>query len=77
MIGAMPNVQQDQEHLAQAARPLAEGQRRVAEKIATIRHMTERGRIRPKPSAHFGVSQEALEICRAHRQLILDTIARG
>jgi len=56
MIGAMPNVQQDQEHLAQAARPLAEGQRRVAEKIATIRHMTERGRIRPTPSARFGVS---------------------
>jgi hypothetical protein len=43
MIGAMPNVQQEREHLAQADRHLAEGERRLAGQIAIFRHMTERG----------------------------------
>ena len=65
------------EHLAKADRHIAEGDQRVSAQICLIERMTERGHDTALARDLLRLLEETLMQWQAHRQLILDTLARG
>jgi hypothetical protein len=74
---AMPDIEQELQHLAQADRQLAEGNRRVAEQIALIEHMTEKSQDTTEARKLLRNFEQILGHFHVHRQLILAALARG
>ena len=73
----MADRQQEREHLILADRHLAAGNRRIAEQIILIRTMTEQGQDTTEARKLLRNFEDTLEIWHAHRELILDALARG
>ena len=72
----MTHLQQEREELIQADRHLAAGEQRIAEQIALIRWMTERGYDTVVAKDLLRLLEETLTIWKEHRELILGAIAR-
>ncbi|MFC4171586.1 hypothetical protein ACFOYU_05885 [Microvirga sp. GCM10011540] len=73
---AMPDTQQEREHLAQADQHIAEGERRVAEQIALIERMIEQGQDTTLAKDFLRTLEQVLPQWHAHRRLILGRIAQ-
>jgi len=71
----MPDMQQEQEHLAKADQHIIDGERRVAELIALIEQMTRVGQKTTLAKDFLRTLEETLDQWRAHRRLILEALA--
>jgi hypothetical protein len=76
VVRAMPNWQQEFEHLLQADRLLADWQRRVADHIIRIEEMTAKGYDTALAENLLRTMERTLEAGRRHRQLIVETLSR-
>jgi|SRR5215211_8883162 hypothetical protein len=77
IVGAMPDMQQEFEHLAQADRHLLEGERRIADQIILIEELTAKGHDTTGAEELLRNFEQTRETWRVHRELILDTLGRG
>jgi hypothetical protein len=73
----MVDRQQEREHLILADQHFAAGSRRIAEQIILIQTMTQRGQDTTEARKLLQNFEDTLEIWHAHRELILDALARG
>jgi len=77
MIGStMPHAWKEREDLAKADIDIAEGEKRVAEQIALVERLAAHGHDLTEAKKLLQNYEQTLEAFQAHRQIILDEIAR-
>jgi hypothetical protein len=77
IVGAMPDLQQEQLDLDRADLHIAQGERRVAEQILLIERMGRKGHDTAEAEKLLRNFEQTLENWRDHRRLILDALERG
>lgn len=75
-LKAMPNVQPEQDHLARADQGLGDAEGRVTKQLLLIWKFAEKGRDTALAENVLRSLERSLKVWRAHRQLILNEIAR-
>lgn len=76
LVSTMSDLQREREHLAQADRHIVEGEACVAEQMALIERMTEQGQDTALAEEFLKNLEQTLKQFQAHRQIIVDEIAR-
>ena len=72
----MPDIQREREDLAKADHHIMEGEKRITEQIIRIQRMKDAGQDTTQAEAMLWTFEKVLEAWKAHRQAILDIIAR-
>lgn len=72
----VPDLQKELKDLAKAELDIIEGERRITEQIIRIEAMRNAGKDTTRAEEMLRTLEETLEAWRAHRQVILDAIAR-
>jgi len=73
----MPERQKELQDLAKADSDIAKAERVVAEQVALIKHLADRGQSTAEAEAVLRNFEDTLEVFRGHRTLIVDTLRRS